>query len=495
MLGRSYETALPFAEDLVRKGVVLSTAPSSPLGELCRWSVPLEPQDEVRVPSGGDTKDQISGFGYQLDYHSTGDAGAQWGAAYDNSVEGIGGVLQQNINYIKNTIIPRTSEFAKDADQFIRDLTSSDPSKELCIERGMLPELVQESFFLELLEQFKGRNPVKPHNYSLLFPFSSAPEDFLTVASLSNGRLDSMVAEWAKNCDTNWLQSAWYSFFAGDNVNREVFKGPYLSEDDMRSPNPYVRVNTSLAYYLLAQYYVTHLPDIVTQESRVSIERRLRDHLEYAAITLVRALNNIVESNESNLLVANIDEYHKKITVSAEIYDRYLAAGGSTEIILGILVGGRQFYTVSDIEANREILQKAWDHYQVVHLEGIEYVKAHELRKFYFALFCQYYTADYREAIEDSYLLSRPGYQEAQKAAVQKLLESMRKEELCNVQKIAKELIAGHKYGFTYAKPFMCDMEEIGLNVDGVVPEEAAFMATINYIADWILGQIQANKV
>lgn len=491
MLGRSYKTALPFAEDLVRRGVLLLAAPSTVLGELCALSAPIE--GEIKVASG-QNNDELEQYGDQLEYHSSAEFGQFWNASFDNSVDNLAKIVSTHVSYIKNVVRERVVEFTKETQAFIESLGRSDAAANLTIERGSMPELVQDQAFLGMLETYRGRNVVPPSKYSLEFAISNAPDDFTKIASTSNGRLDSMIASWVASSDFNYLQSTWHTFFVSGEANK-TFKGPYLSQDDMKSPNLFVRLNTSLAYYLLANYYVNHLPDIVTSEPTSSLERRIREHLEYAATTLIKTLDMLLDNNNASIMISYVDQFHKKITVSADVYDRWLATGGEVETILGMLVSGKFYPSVREIDEKANQLKQEWANYVRVHVETIEYQKSRLLRDFYIQLLMKFQKPDYQEDVECSFLSSNAGFTGTTVKKAEAWLKEQTKEQLLDSYRVAKELIAGGKYGFTYAKKFLNDMEEIGAISDNVIPEEAAFVATVNYIADFILGQIQVKNI
>jgi len=491
MLGRSFNTAAAFAEDLAKKGILLQPSMSSVLSELVGLSTPIE--NDRPVPAPIDYDDNLNFYSDMLEFHSAGDFGVIWGASFDSSVEKLTGCIKAHISYIHNTVVPRTIEFAKDSQAFMEMLGGSNAASELEICRTSIPDIVQEAGFLSLLETFKYKKTVNPNTSTLNFDMG-IPDDFLTVASTSNTALDNLVASWYVTNQFKYLDSVWYSFFASSNVNRN-YKGSFVSQDDMNSPDMYVRLNVSLAYFLIANYYTNHLPDMITNESTASVKNRLFEHMFYAGTVLINTLGRISNNNKSDILVTYVDTFHKKITVSSEVYDRWLTAGGNADIIMGILVGSKRFYSVSEIDKNAIVLQDTWKKYVQVYLESLEYTKAASLRKFYYDLFCRYMTADYQEDLEQSFLLRNPSCHDNIKKEVEKYLHGLRKETLCDVQTMAKKLIAGYKYHFTYAEKFVNDMQEIGTLSENTSPEEAAFIATINYIVDYLQGQIQIVRI
>ena len=505
MLGRSYSTAVPFAQDLSDKGIILNTTPSSVLGELCSLSNPLDiyfngsnTDDGKKVPETSPPDIEVETFGRMMAICTRGPyendvTGSLWGVSFDNSVSKLASLLRNQISYIRNIVVPRVIEFSKEADLFLQEIGTATAASELEICKVTIPDILQDQAFLTLLEPYKHKKPTTPRNYSLSLNVPAKPEDFLTVASTSNARTDALVEEWYKTADMKYLDLVWHAFFADEKIMKS-YVGLHISQDDVVSPNLGVRMNVALAYFLIANYYNNHLPDMVTKEDAASLKRRISEHLFFAGSSLCDVLYRIEQNNRLNIMVYHIDKFHKKITVSSEVYDRWLASGGSAETVLGILVGNSRFYSVPEIDLHSKELKQTWNNYTAIYSNINEHKKAHTLRTFYLSLLSKYMKGDYQDAIEKAYVQSyQYVYSKVMKEA-ESFLETLTKECLCNTMSVSKTLIAGKKYQFTYALKFINDMEDIG-NDEKIIPEEAAMIATINYIVDYLHGQIRAVKV
>lgn len=491
MLARSFKTALPFAEDLAAKNIKLAPNPSTILSELMILSTPLEFERPVEVPAlSGDSYNQaIDSYGHALQFHTEGEAGAAWAGSFDSLVESLSRSLNVQISYIRNTVQPRLNEFVSDAQAYMQDLGKHNPASELEIRRNCLPELVTDPAFLTILEPHKLKAIARPGEFTLGLNVKAPPEDFLELTTLSNKRLDGLVKAWASSCDFNYLESAWYSFFAGQDLTR-AFRGPYISQDEMSSPDLHIRLNTALAYFLFANYYMNHKPDVVTSESTTSLDRRIFDHQRYAGSVLCDTLQQIQQAHAANNMVMFIDTFHKKISVHGEIYDRWLQAGGSSEIILGLLVSNKRMYNVEQIDKAADELKRAWANYSRVNVEGVEWRKADTLRTFYKELMRKYLSNDYTEELEESFVLQNPHHYEYAMRDAEAYIKNLSKSDLMQPYPIARRLIAGLKYSFTNAEQFMIDMAQATDGVDKPDAEEAAAVATINYIVDYVQGQI-----
>lgn len=494
MLGRSFQTALPFAEDLANKSIVLSANSATLLGELVSLSSPVEFETRVGQTVAG-AEGQKDHYRFAAEINSSGAGDGRWAASFDHSVETLSGFLNQQVSYIRNTVVPRVMEFAGEALQYIQDLGNKDAASELAIVRMEVPELVSDPSFLSLLERFRNRPVVKPRNTGLNLPFTAAPENFLQIAGLANSRLDGLTAAWSSATSIPYLQSVWYSFFASGSTPRSTSQTPFLSSDDLTSQDLEVRLNASLAYFLITNYYLAHLPDVQIGTSAASLEAQLNEHLVYSGSLLSSTLDRILTNNKANILVTNVDAFHKKITVSADVYDRWLETGGKPEIILGILVGSARFYSVQEIDQNAKQLESAWTQYTRVYLESIEHSKATSLRGFYLGLLAKYLTDEFKEDLEKQFLLGTPKHRDTVLRDAEQYLLTLKKAELSDVQKVARNLIAGLKYSFTHARRFIEQMDEIGLMVENVDPAEAALLATLDYVVDYLRGQISPRRL
>lgn len=495
MLARSYAASVPFAEDLVGQGVRIYPRSATPLNNLVNLSAPIDFAgfvSEIEVPGSKKALDEHSNTEFLLGHNSTGETGKLWGIPFDNYVDELVSLLNTQISYIRNTVVPRTLEFSNEAQAFIELLGRSNASKDLEIFRASLSELSTDQSFLSLMETYKFRSIVKPSSMSMSLPFQEAPVDFLTVASLSNNRLDGLTASWLRSLPFNYLERAWYSFFSDQSI--KGYNSGYFYSDELGSPDLYHRLNVAMAYFLIANYYSSHAPDVVVNETSASINRRLYEHLLYAGTVVINTLEMIQAGLASGLLVTFVDITHKKITVSSEVYDKWLASGGSSETILGILVGEKRYYTVEEIDKNSEALKAVWNKYVRYTLDSVEMNKAKTLRTFYRGLASKYMGSAFQDEVERGYLVTFPQFLDQVDKKAEAYLYALTAPELSNVQVVARELIAGIKYSYTYANKFICDMEEIGHLTENIDPSEAALMATVNYIVDHILGQIGSTK-
>ncbi len=492
MLERSFNTALPMAQELAGNGILLSATPSSLLSELCSTSAPIE--FERKLGDGVFNTVSIADYGFMLNTNTMGETGARWGASFDDATKHLAGLIRNHISYIRNVVKPRVVEAVNEASVYVQELGGTNPASQLEISKLSIPEFASDPAFLILLDSFKNREVVRPNGYSLNFNFKAPPDDFKTAFTTGNARIDTLVNLWANSLDIDFLKQAWYVFFCGGELLK-TYNGSMLSQDDMFSPNLSVRLNTALAYFLIANYYDTHLPDVSTNQDLSVVKNRIYDHLLFAGTTLYRAMEQINANNKAGLLVLHIDQLHKKITVSDEIYSKWLATGGTAEVILGILVGDKKYYVVKDIIDNTEELKRSWSRYTGVYLESVEYKKANSLRNYYRSLMSKYLTSDYCDANEKEFLINNPNYHQNTLEKVEKLLDGMKKEELLQVESVILKLIAGIKYGFTCAQTFLEDMLRVQKQNANADSNEAACVATLNYITDYLLGQIQVNKV
>lgn len=503
MLTRSFNTVLPLAEELSEKYLAIIPNTATILSELVSASMPIEQEtgnNGVVLHNSNLSKkeDYYKTFSSHLSVITENNenpvSGYLWGNIYDQYVDKISNIINGHISYIHNTVVPHVIEFTKEAQELVESYGNDNPASQLEIVRAKLPEVISDSSFLMILEPYKLKTIVTPSNSSLNLNFKSVPEDFLSVASVSNSRLDAMIADWMKNTDSNYLETAWYSFFASGDLVRQ-YKGTVYNQNDLNTINAYKSLNITLAYFLLSNYYYNHLPDVNTTSSTSSIKKQIYEHLEYSGSLLTKIVSRIVSNEKNNVLVFNIDNYKKQIIVSDEVYSRWLETGGEADIILGLLVGTRQHYSVNEINKYSKELKQDWNNYVNVFLEDLEYKKAKSLRLCFLELFTKYLREDYQDDLEKSFIKQTGHQKELLQRQAEEYLNKLKKEDLINTHVIAKHLIAGIKYHFTCSESFINDMENVASQNNEVTPEEAAFIATINYIVDYLRGQLAVKNI
>lgn len=468
----SYNAALPFAQQLAEKGKVVTAKQGTVLGELVRLSAPAAEftTKENAATMYGDYICAVSEGA--LDKPSAHDLEMD---AYINQISKL---VLQHINYAKNTVKPLVMAFSEAMQNYLQNNKTKEASQEYNIEILRLPAVLKDESFLDTLSSYKDKSILTP---DVAFKFTGKTESDLAAMILTgHDRTDKLIVEWMSHRPDGFLEQVWTSFF----TSLESSNVSTYSYEDLLRLNAFDKADYALAINLLARKV---LNDVQESDMNLTFYKKIANqYLEYSGALIVDAIKKIdLMIRTKVMIVSAIGNVSK---VNAEVYGPWLEAGGCPEIILGHLISDNQPSSLTLIDQKADEYKKGWYSYESFYKSreanrSFDYLKGFIQNKFVELL-------KQMEAIETDYIQKNPAYIEESIKKLDLYLSTITSKDILDVNTVSLKVMASCRFFFTSSYQILSDIEEATKANPNVDVREAALLAVINYVADYVANQL-----
>ena len=398
--------------------------------------------------------------------------------------EDLGKLVTTHISYAKNTVKPIVMQMAESILHYKETNVAKDATSSFNIEILNVPALLNDDSFLGTIEPYKDKTVIEPD--LLLELAGKNKEEIIQLMMLGHDRTNQLVLEWISSVeayDPNFLETVWFSFFTKANPP----SGNYLKFSSLGSVNVYKRADIALALYLLGNKLFNEVQSDI--EINLSVYKNITAQIrDFGGAMLANCIIKLALNNKTKILVVESFPRQFKVSVNGDVYREWLAAGGKPEVILGLIVSNETQCSVPAIDEKAASFESSWNSYCNFH-------KAREANMAidYFKVFLNNtFSSMYREQdqSEVDFITANPHYVANVKKLVDEQIECYKTNAIDDPYQVALDLIAKCRFGFTAAYSILSDINEAGKVNPNIDVREAALLATINYIADYLADQI-----
>lgn len=474
----SYNTAIPFAEQLAEKGVKVVALPSTPLSELVRLSAPsmfVEPMVST---------DTLKAVGTHMQDSTTGtlESPTQHSLEIDALVKQLSTLVAGHVSYARNIVRPHVTALAEAIQTYLDNNRPKEASEEFNIETLRIPALLKDESFLDTLTYYKDKSVLTPDLSFNLGPKSN--EELAQMVLIGSERVDRLIVEWLSHTPDNFLLTIWDSFFTKTSTNG------FLTYQGLAQLNAFERSSWLLGLLLLARKVTD---DVQTETVPLAAYRRIAlQYTDYAGAALVEALRRIELAQKGKQLVVFVDQATKTAKVNGELYGPWLDAGGSPEVILGMIVAGNAPSGQDLIDSKAKEYVREWNSYVTFFRTkeanmALRYKKDFIIRAFGDSLKSM-------DPVEQDFVTKNPEHLANVLRNATACIEGMKEVELADVYEVALCLVGRVRFYYTSAFQILSDIHEAGKINPNVDAREAALLAVINYVADYLAAQMTTSN-
>lgn len=203
--------------------------------------------------------------------------------------------------------------------------------------------------------------------------------------------------------------------------------------------------------------------------------------------------NGVIFTTDSNTSFSIFNTRKLDITIYEESFTKLAEGGGSIEVIFGYISSeGKVDVTVDKLLANLDKYVSNWRNTRSMYLVYLNNSKLDIFKQLVAQKF-EESLSDLTEA-EKTDGFSSVDYVEATKKLAKEYIDSLELSEIDNIDLIALELVARIRFRFSNAYFILKEMYEIMLMNDDIQPLEAALYATIKYVTDFLIEQLDAVR-
>lgn len=430
-----------------------------------------------------DDYSNISQFAESVEQNTTGtleDPGMHT-CMIDSSVKALADMVNIHVSLAKNEIYPIVDKYAESIKLFLEANKDLDPGLRFNIDICDIPPLLENESFLDSIKNFIDEPIFKPK--TVVHFDQKSNEDILALMLTGSSRVDKMIGEWVSKQDPEFLTGIWNGFFTNVNIKDII---TYENVDKM---NIFDRANVLLVVYLLAR----KLFDDPEELAGISLSRyndAMVDLRNYSGAYLTATASLINKTIKNNTLVTELNSLTNTIKVVGNIYRPWLEKGGNPDVLLGLLISDKNARTVDKINDISDSLVKTWTSYRsfaIVKESNILFDGYKRVLKEQFDILYN----NNITSIEQEYTTANPECYIKMNSELAKYIETLKPVDMDDVYKVSLKIIAGIRFSYTSSFEILSDIHEAGILNPQIDPREAATIAVINYLTDYMLGQLQ----
>ncbi|MGC3004572.1 hypothetical protein ACPF8X_40900, partial [Streptomyces sp. G35A] len=307
---------------------------------------------------------------------------------------------------------------------------------------------------------------------------NATDEELTSYLFTGHNSVDKEIRTWLAYIDANMLREVWNDYFA----TSSTVTVSYDTIDYSRS------IAKSLILYLFCRKLST-TPASIEGMTPLVYNTKLTNIEYYAGAVVCSRLRELELACRTDRLVLAAAPTAKSIQVCGTVYDKYLEEGGSVEVILGLLTGGIPASSLEGVKQSSAKAMDAWNRYVSLVNYNNKKGRAEILRGIYSSEFVNQ-LSDISE-LEKEYHQAHPGYADVSLKHTKDYLGGLTEDQLEDFASNALYIIAKLRFGYTQAYQILCDIEAAMKANPNLDPREAATIATINLVSDYVSAQLQ----
>lgn len=476
-------TAIGFAEMLAANNQVVVAKPSTVVAELVKRT------NEDILANGENFDAQI--FASDVEHITSGglEAPSQHDLFSDEVIDQISKAVLNHINFAKNIVKPLVVDYAEGVMQYLQNFQYPSACDQFNIVVADLPELLEDESFVDSLKKYVGKTILKPETMPSLG--RKAPEDLLAMMLIGDREADQAITAWYSRLGNDFFMNLWENLFRAEQPDRAILS--YVGYDEILSFDVFERSDYALALYLLANKLFDVVDEGVEGVNLNAYRNIIAETRDFAASVLTNIVARVEGFEKTKLLVISNDSVKQQAKVYGKVYRNWLASGGCVETILGLIVSNRAVTTQVAVDEIRPYLLETWKTHSAFFTAAesnkrFDYFKDALVVKFKEIM--QNLSAEEREFTD-----STTDYMIAVDRRFVEELNKLRSVDMGDLYSVALKLVCRARFYYTDAERILSDIVEIAKINPDVDVREAALVATINYVADYVAAQMSVVNV
>ena len=412
-------------------------------------------------------------------------------SVYTANVEGtartIARYVQSHLSFAKNVVKPLITEFVESFTERTNSLYVS-PSDNLVIEKLDLPAPMLVSDLKDLIDDYSKITYAAPEFVKFNAPDMSIGE-IIDLMKTGNKNADAAIDEWVATVGEAEIVQYYERAFG-------TVKGGYPRTQLVSNQD--CCWNSTLAIFLMASKLHNN-PPTGTSMNLVDYNvamGKIRD----AAGSILTSIYEMFQSYVKTQTLIRTS-FGNKLIVVTPVYNEWIESGGTDVLLYALMVTGKRANFVSEVNAARVELMKAWELHSAMTISTERNRKFLTMRKaFYDTMF------DIVERNADpifSHLKPEGAstdhiQMQEYKTFKQKFEECytyLREEDFVDIWKLAKHVVCNMLFYYTDAGQILDGIEDACKTNPDMEVDEAALLSTIAYVTRYVCNQMTITKI
>lgn len=404
--------------------------------------------------------------------------------------------LETNLHMTRNVVNPIIRAVAESVDQ-ARKEASAPQSSLLSVTPAAYEKIWGSAALDNMIDPFKTVATISTVRTVNVHPLITK-EELVQLVATGSSRFDEELQAWLAECGEDWAMDTYRMIFGnGQDVAGRPEQGDVAIELNHLLGNHVTERNRNLLIHVIARRLSKDVPEGVDM-SVTDYRAMMAGLVEQTGRAICRFLDTRRRDVSQNRMIlawpVQGAEYETRfadmaqITVNPDLYPKWLESGGTPEIILGAFVTDRET-DPSKLIADKERYELSW-------LRRASLVRSRQRSDLFSVTLSAFRKAltEQINALKDSDV---PGGTRA--PMHQKLNEVMEKLDLAQVERVydtAKWMVCTIMFPHTDSLKILDTLDNIARDNPELAdrPTEAALLASIDILVDWLVQQYDIRK-
>ena len=481
----SITSVWPLSEKLATLGYIVRPRNGTIIEQLVKTipteefiNIPLDEQPEITADMYGCMIENLTTSSNELHTPHT--------LAMDACIADISKHVLAHISFTKNIVKPLVIEFVDKINKELEIFNQKKATDSFDIEIKDYPDILDSTSFMNDISSYKRSTASIPTKY-IEMPNKSL-EEVLELLLIGNKELDNLIISWYSRLGNNFIMSLWKSFFSqGFNQEESIlYNYDSLSREDI-----FTRCDIGLFLYLIASKLYNNVEDIkgVSLDIYKIAMSEIRD---YGGSILYSSIESIDNLDKNKTLIISIKNKDKKALVYGKKYKEWLKIGGKPEIILGLIVSNRNITDIDTINHLGTKLEEEWKQYELID-------NTYEMNK-KFNTFKIIVKIQYNDLMQNLTETEKEYVNESNISLIEinkrvdTIIDEMCEKDMNDIYHTGLKIIAKGRFYYTSSYEILNSIAKAIKNNNNISPREAALIATIEYVSDYVVSQFQLSK-
>lgn len=405
-------------------------------------------------------------------------------AIMDNYIRDLIELVSNHVGFTRSVVNKEVKAFKEALEKALTDYKFRDPEDFFNVIYYKLPNVLRSDIITSEIEIYKDKEN-QPYYERLNLERLRQDSEFNLKAYLLIGdnEVDSEISNFLAYLTENKLQH-----FIFDDVKEFELSTPEL-------------IHYSFVNYLFYRN-LAEKTDLNIGLSEVQLRIKASHNRDYFGKLLSYALtkyykdirNGVLLTSDSELDFSYYNNDPVTITIYEESFEKLAEEGGSIEVLFGFITSTpKHDVTVSELLKDQERYINNWNNVRNLYFI---YINNRKLDTFKLVLSMVFNDSLNRLTdAEKEVMASNSAYLEETKQKFNDYLENLTLEAIEDLEKICLDIVAGIRFRFSSSYYILNEMKSILSLSDDIKVEEAALYATIHYLTDFFIEQVEVVKI
>lgn len=499
---KSVECGFALADEFADEGLTIVPVANTPLAYLynatndlaCCYQEPGAAPDAAGIVDNAlDAAQLVQHLAHRMEVNST-NAYKLHDQEMDKFIEAVRVAVSRHLDIAKNTVTPLVLELAEKTMESFNNDVAANPIDDFNIVNIEPCPLLALDAFINSLVNYNNRIPAIPKAYLRI-----KQDKDLSEAAVRDIVLDTYPDLKAELID--WFDQ----IDLGGNIHevRLCYSlGGFMCMSsqniaDTIAPNSYdidrcgddVTILSKLIILYIVAVYLFDRPEYGDGYSLSAYKEAVAQIRDYAAMRICQYMKRVEMLNRSKTIILSTIASQNTIRVNGPVYRMWLQEGGSPEVLYSIMLSNAGMVTMDTINQSKAVLLERWKKFNTLRevafknaslqrfKDHLAYTFIHQLNDVS-DIELAYFNNDKRKLMSEVMKRFEEG------------LTHVKMHSMENIYKTARKLVCRARFYYTSSDKILAAIEEYTNANPDIDSQEAALMATIEYVADFVAEQL-----